>query len=150
MDNKDNTSEKEKGKTSLMIADDTRRVAKLSLYHLKIQNAEAGLGIISVISSSIRRGTDRIGDGRPRRRKNQWRRKKSKMGHLSLLSAQLEPSRIQENGDRGLAVVTRSGKVAIGKVQDIVREEDAIGGSSNPFGEPDTVRLMDFKMELRY
>uniref|UniRef100_M1DE40 Integrase core domain containing protein n=1 Tax=Solanum tuberosum TaxID=4113 RepID=M1DE40_SOLTU len=38
-------------------------------------------------------------------------------GQLSLLSAKLEPNIIWENGDRGLAVVTRSGKVAVGDIK---------------------------------
>ncbi|KAH0754673.1 hypothetical protein KY290_024943 [Solanum tuberosum] len=42
---------------------------------------------------------------------------------LSLLSAQLEPSIMKENGARGLVVVTRSGKVVIAEVVDN-NEED--------------------------
>ena len=37
-------------------------------------------------------------------------------GQLSLLSAQLKPKMTMEDDDRGQAVVTRSGKVAIGDV----------------------------------
>jgi len=35
--------------------------------------------------------------------------------------------------------------VLILQVQDIVQEEDAIGGSPNSFGEHDIVNLMDLK-----
>uniref|UniRef100_M1D862 Uncharacterized protein n=1 Tax=Solanum tuberosum TaxID=4113 RepID=M1D862_SOLTU len=62
MGNRDNTSEKEKGKTSRMIADVTRRFAKLPLYRLKLQNVEARLGVALASSRSTRRDTDRIGD----------------------------------------------------------------------------------------
>ena len=62
MGNRDNTSEKEKGKISLMIADVTRRLAKLPLDRLVLQNIEAGLGVVSVSSSSTRRDADHIGD----------------------------------------------------------------------------------------
>uniref|UniRef100_M1DL83 Uncharacterized protein n=1 Tax=Solanum tuberosum TaxID=4113 RepID=M1DL83_SOLTU len=63
MDNRDNTSKKEKGKTCLMIADVTRRLSKLPLYRLKLQNVEAGLGVVSASSSSTRSDTDRIRSG---------------------------------------------------------------------------------------
>jgi len=63
MGNRDNTSEKEKGKTSLMIADVTRRLAKVPLYCLKLHNAKAELGGALASSSSTQRVVDRFGDG---------------------------------------------------------------------------------------
>ena len=45
MGNKDNRSEKEKGKISLMIADVTRQLAKLPLYRLKLQNTKVVLEV---------------------------------------------------------------------------------------------------------
>jgi len=63
MGNKHNTSKKEKGKTRLMIVDITWRIAKLSLYHLKLKNVDDGLGVTSATRSPARCDTNHIGDG---------------------------------------------------------------------------------------
>uniref|UniRef100_M0ZZK1 Integrase core domain containing protein n=1 Tax=Solanum tuberosum TaxID=4113 RepID=M0ZZK1_SOLTU len=62
MGNRDNTSKKEKGKTSLMIVDVTRRLAKLPPYRLKLQNVEAKLGVTSASRNSTWCVADRFGD----------------------------------------------------------------------------------------
>uniref|UniRef100_M1DE86 Integrase core domain containing protein n=1 Tax=Solanum tuberosum TaxID=4113 RepID=M1DE86_SOLTU len=54
-------------------------------------------------------------------------------GQLSLLSAQLKPNMMRENGDRGLAVVTRSGKVVVGDAtcndEEKIYDEDKLSRS---------------------
>uniref|UniRef100_M1DBA6 Uncharacterized protein n=1 Tax=Solanum tuberosum TaxID=4113 RepID=M1DBA6_SOLTU len=58
-----NTSKEEKGKSGFMIIDSTRRLAKLPLYRLKLQNTEAKLGVTSARSNSIRRVADHFDVG---------------------------------------------------------------------------------------
>lgn len=53
MGNKDNTNKEEKEKTCLMISKSTQRLAKLSLYRLKLKNAKAKLEVCSTRSNPI-------------------------------------------------------------------------------------------------